>query len=254
MEDPVDGAWYHDHSTQQELWARALTDRLTLPQDASILDLGCGDGRISHTLASRVPNGSVVGVDVSPNMIAFANKTYGETQNLSFETANAADFETNQTFSHIISLSTFHWIKDQQAVFSNLHKMMKGNGKLIVFAGSDHPHPVSDAFWQICQEENLQISLQFYGQSLDFYKEVLPKEGFLIDQLEIKQIPMHFPTKANLTEWLTGWIPIGTGLVGEEALSFSRKIATGIAEKGFSESNGEIRFSFPMVLLQARAS
>src|SRR5437764_3881206 len=63
---------YAKNSSEQQRWARELIGKLALRGDERILDVGCGDGKVTAELAASVPRGSVVGVDSSPEMIGFA--------------------------------------------------------------------------------------------------------------------------------------------------------------------------------------
>jgi cyclopropane fatty-acyl-phospholipid synthase-like methyltransferase len=58
---------YAQHSRSQEAWARELLTQIDLKPDDVVLDVGCGDGRNTAAIANSVPNGSVVGVDLSAN-------------------------------------------------------------------------------------------------------------------------------------------------------------------------------------------
>jgi trans-aconitate methyltransferase len=69
-------------SAAQTASTRRLIDSLTLRGDETLLDLGCGDGRVTAELAKRVPDGLVIGIDSSPAMIAAANDR--RAANLSF--------------------------------------------------------------------------------------------------------------------------------------------------------------------------
>ena len=60
--DPED---YERHSAQQERWARELVAKLQLAGDETVLDIGCGDGKVTAEIASRVPEGRVLGIDSS---------------------------------------------------------------------------------------------------------------------------------------------------------------------------------------------
>ena len=64
---------YVAHSAAQQVWARELIAKLQLRGDEAVLDIGCGDGRATVLIAERLPDGSVLGVDKSPSMIALAN-------------------------------------------------------------------------------------------------------------------------------------------------------------------------------------
>ena len=67
---------YKQHSKNQQKWARELIARLKLKGTEDILDIGCGDGKVTAEIASDVPNGSIVGIDNSIPMIELAKKNY----------------------------------------------------------------------------------------------------------------------------------------------------------------------------------
>lgn len=78
---------YRERSTLQQTMAAEVLQSLDLTSSERVLDVGCGDGRITFEIARRVPQGSVVGVDASSNMIELASQKSGS--NLRFEVADA---------------------------------------------------------------------------------------------------------------------------------------------------------------------
>ena len=60
----------------QQTWARELIAKLKLRGDEHVLDVGCGDGKVTAEIATAVPRGLVIGMDASAEMIAFAKKTF----------------------------------------------------------------------------------------------------------------------------------------------------------------------------------
>jgi len=66
---------YQKSSSAQYNWAMALIADLLLDGDERILDIGCGDGRITAHLAGLVQNGCVRGIDLSPEMMRKAGPT-----------------------------------------------------------------------------------------------------------------------------------------------------------------------------------
>ena len=82
---------YAANSAVQQSWARELIAKLKLRGDEHILDVGCGDGKVTAELARAVPRGQVVGMDASAEMISFARKTFssGKISNLKFHTGDA---------------------------------------------------------------------------------------------------------------------------------------------------------------------
>jgi trans-aconitate methyltransferase len=82
---------YAANSAVQQTWARELIAQLNLRGDEHILDVGCGDGKVTAEIARAVPRGSVTGADASPQMIEFAQKTFSpcEISNLKFQICDA---------------------------------------------------------------------------------------------------------------------------------------------------------------------
>jgi trans-aconitate methyltransferase len=86
---------YAANSSAQQIWARELIAQLNLRGDERVLDIGCGDGKVTAGLARAVPKGSVTGIDVSPEMIRFARKTFpsGKHPNLEFQVMDAREID-----------------------------------------------------------------------------------------------------------------------------------------------------------------
>ena len=84
---------YAANSAVQQTWARELIAQLQLRGDEHVLDVGCGDGKVSAEIAQAAPRGSVVGVDASPQMIEFARKTFlrNKIPNLEFHVMDARE-------------------------------------------------------------------------------------------------------------------------------------------------------------------
>jgi trans-aconitate methyltransferase len=89
---------YAANSATQQIWARELIAQLHLRGDEQVLDVGCGDGKVTAEIAQAVPRGSVIGVDASPQMIEFAQKTFpsGKIPNLEFHVMDAREIRLVQ--------------------------------------------------------------------------------------------------------------------------------------------------------------
>lgn len=87
---------YAKNSAAQLKWARELRSRLILHGSESVLDVGCGDGKITADFAQALPQGQVVGIDSSPDMIGYAQETYSM-PNLSFACIDARALNFSST-------------------------------------------------------------------------------------------------------------------------------------------------------------
>jgi len=67
-----DAATYDRVSAPQVEWARAVLERLPLEGHETVLDAGCGSGRVTQMLLERLPRGHVIAVDSAPSMVEHA--------------------------------------------------------------------------------------------------------------------------------------------------------------------------------------
>ncbi len=101
-----------------------------LANATSVLDLGCGSGHITAQIAARVPQGKVLGVDASSDMISFARAHYGPavTPNLRFTVADIRQISFSGEFDTVVSFNALHWIPQQAEALQAIHRAMRQNG------------------------------------------------------------------------------------------------------------------------------
>ena len=101
--------WQADDYSRQSSLQQAMADELlakwTLRGDERALDVGCGDGKITAQIADRLPQGAVLGVDPSRDMIAFASARFGAPvhSNLRFEVGDARRLPYRREFDLVVS-------------------------------------------------------------------------------------------------------------------------------------------------------
>ena len=116
---------YARNSTAQAGWALELLDGVPLRGDEDVLDIGCGDGKITAELAARVPRGSVVGIDYSDDMVRLAHERHGASaRNLRFEPGDARKLESTEAFDLVFSSSVLHWIVDHGPVLRGIRRAL----------------------------------------------------------------------------------------------------------------------------------
>jgi trans-aconitate 2-methyltransferase len=122
---------YNRVSALQQWLAEKSLVRLPLDGDERVLDVGCGDGKVTSEIARRVPRGSVVGVDASHAMIAFAAQTFPTAvhPNLAFRVADAARLPFADQFDLVVSFNCLHWVHDQAAVLRGIRAALVASGR-----------------------------------------------------------------------------------------------------------------------------
>ncbi len=128
-----DATTYHRVASAMDDMALAVLDRLELRGDETVLDAGCGTGRITAALAERLPRGSVIGVDASPQMVARAREHLGDRAEIRL--ADLTELALDQPVDAVFSTATFHWIHDHDRLFARLHAALRPGGRLVALGG-----------------------------------------------------------------------------------------------------------------------
>jgi trans-aconitate 2-methyltransferase len=130
-----DGKSYDRISGPMEALGQAVLDRLPLAGDETVLDAGCGSGRITETLMQRLPHGRVIAVDMSESMVAAARERLGPDADI--RRADLLELELDEPVDAILSTATFHWIADHERLFARLHGALRSGGRLVAQCGGE---------------------------------------------------------------------------------------------------------------------
>jgi len=204
---------YADNSSVQELWANELIGKLDLQGNEQLLDIGCGDGKITHSMAGKIVNGKVVGIDRSEDMIELAVKKFN-LPNLSFFTMDATAMSLKERFDVAFSNAALHWVKDQKAVLAQLKKHLTQSAKILFqMGGHGNAEDIFKVIEQIIASENW---LNYYKNfvfpyrfcTINDYARWLPACGYKASRIELIPKDMVHETVEDLKGWLrTTWFP-----------------------------------------------
>jgi len=129
-----DAATYDRVSTPQVEWAERVLARLPLRGDETVLDAGCGSGRVTKLLLARLPHGHVVAVDATRSMVEHARDALDPGRATVFQ-ADLTELELDEPVDAAFSNAVFHWIADHDALFTRLHAALKPGGLLVAQCG-----------------------------------------------------------------------------------------------------------------------
>jgi trans-aconitate 2-methyltransferase len=133
-----DGASYDRISGPMEALGRDVLMRLSLRGDETVLDAGCGSGRVTEALLARLPEGRVIALDSSDSMIAAARERLGEAHGrLELIHVDLLELELEEPVDAILSTATFHWIGDHEALFARLRAALGPGGQLVAQCGGE---------------------------------------------------------------------------------------------------------------------
>jgi trans-aconitate 2-methyltransferase len=125
---------YHQISNPMFAMAMPVLARLPLRGDEVVLDVGCGSGLVTEKLLDRLPDGRVIAVDASENMLLTARE-HLRGRRAAFVRADAAALPLVSAADAIFSTATFHWVLDHPALFRSLFQALKPGGRLVAQCG-----------------------------------------------------------------------------------------------------------------------
>ena len=209
-------AEYEQHSSSQQLWAQGMIERLDLSGDERILDIGCGDGKVTAELAVRVPRGSVLGIDTSAEMIEFARGRFPPARipNLSFRLGDATRLNFDDDFDLVVSFSCLHWVRDHVAVLKGIRRSLKSGGRVVLqFGGKGNATSVLDATADVVARSQWTPYFKGFGYMWAFcspeeYAALLYQVGLVPQRIELVPKDMVYEGTRGLKGWMrTTWLP-----------------------------------------------
>jgi trans-aconitate 2-methyltransferase len=132
------GSSYDRISGPMEALGRGVLERLELRGGETVLDAGCGSGRVTEALIERLPRGRVIALDASPSMIEVARERLGtraEVREGDLLDLDLAGLGLEEPLDAVFSTATFHWITDHERLFARLRGVLAPGGRLVAQCG-----------------------------------------------------------------------------------------------------------------------
>ncbi len=210
-----DAADYSRNSLAQQTWAKELIAKLQLRGGESVLDLGCGDGKVTAEIAALVGDGRVVGIDSSPEMVEFASREFsGSLSNFAFLVGDARALDFDREFDVVFSNATLHWVIDHRPVLRGIGRALKPGGRLLLqMGGRGNAADIlslmdalpADPEWGRYFQEQV-TAYGFYGP--EEYVGWLREAGLTPVRAELLERDMAQEGKDGLASWVrTTWLP-----------------------------------------------
>jgi len=134
MATPWDAGTYDRTSEPQQAWASEVLVRLKgIAPDATVLDVGCGTGRVTEALLELVPAGRVPAIDQSAEMVALARERLGGRAEVWRQ--DVLDLGLERAVDAIVSTATLHWVPDHDKLWPRLASALRPGGALEVQCG-----------------------------------------------------------------------------------------------------------------------
>ena len=206
--DPPPSEWdasaYDRLADPQARWGRTVLDRLVLDGDETVLDAGCGSGRVTEHLLHRLPEGRVVALDASSSMLAEARRrlsshhdrvrfVHADLLELCLSTVGEVPVDA------VFSTATFHWILDHDRLFANLATVLRPGGQLVAQCGAEGN---LDALLATVRSLGVQRAGRWLYASPGETEKRLEHAGFVNVQVWTSPEPTRFDERARLVDFL----------------------------------------------------
>ncbi len=251
---------YAANSQNQLQWAKELVPKLHLKGNEALLDIGCGDGKITADLARCLPKGKAVGIDSSDQMIQLAQTSFPSTQNpnLTFKLMDARQITFHKEFNIAFSNAALHWIFDQKSVLAGVANSLKSQGKLLFqMAGQGNAKAVLELFDDLTNQPNWQSYFSDFTLPYAFlhpkeYTQLLNQAGLKPIRVELFPRDMIFTSAERVAGWIrTTWLPFTERVPAELREGFVKEIVDRYLAKYGTDAEGTIHLG--MVRLEVEA-
>jgi trans-aconitate 2-methyltransferase len=193
MGTPWDAASYDRSSEPQQAWASEVLARLEgIAPDATVLDVGCGTGRVTEALLALVPRGRVLAFDASADMVALARDRLGDRAEVWCQ--DALELDLDEPVDAILSTATLHWVSDHDRLWARLARALRPGGTMEIQCGGegniDRVREVIDAVAGGCAPELLGWSPWVFAGPRDTERR-LWEAGFTETRCWLQQRPTY---------------------------------------------------------------
>ena len=239
---------YHTKTTSQQERTAKIVESEFFADAKTVLDIGCGDGRITAFLAEKLPNSSIIGCDVSKSMIEFALEkfTSSEYPNLSFIEKDATNLGFNDKFDRIISFNCLHWINNQQKVLDEISASLKSGGKALIISS---PKTDKDDLQSVCAKVMISSKWSSYFKNYpqihsfhteEDYQKMLKKTDLSIAKIQQTVIDMPFVDRPSLENFLNAVMTPVHHLPENKRRDFLEDVFMLLQERGRVDEKGKI--------------
>lgn len=201
-----DPAIYNQFSSQREEPFWDLASLVEPIENAKVVDLGCGDGRLTAELHSRLHAKSTIGIDFAPAMLA---STAAHTSDaISFENSDIATWESPSTFDILFSNASLQWVDNHESVLANWKASLTDGGQLAVQVPNNADHPAYLMASEMGEEwlgsEAPKDTVAKNVLKPEEYSNILESLGFERQHVRLVVYPHYLPTTSDVVEWIKG--------------------------------------------------
>ncbi len=187
-------------------------DLLALMQPAPglrVVDLGCGTGKLTRVLHTRLQARETIGIDRSARMLENSDRS-DLPSGLRFEVGTIESFPgSHGQFDLICSNAAFHWVEDHESLLARLSGALTASGQLAFQVPAQHDgrsHLIAE---ELTDAEPFRSAFAGWHRpqpvlAPDAYASLLYRLGFTDPVVRLTVYPHVLGGREEVVEWMKG--------------------------------------------------
>jgi len=234
--------WSHGTYPTQRDWLTNFIKQIDIKGSERILDLGCGDGKITVELATRVTgNGYVLGIDSSRAIIdqALQLPKIGPCSP-TFQHEDVLEMRFENQFDRVVSFNAFQYFKNQKVALENIYRALVPNGKAFIYFHANHGRRsfFLESYFFVRNQDRWKLRFADYLKvsSPAVIMSMIEDSGLLLGRMEFVTVCKNIQNRTEFSNWLKQWLFIFSPPVNELSEEEGSDFINGFIDKYFSLS------------------
>ncbi|MGY1716157.1 trans-aconitate 2-methyltransferase [Geodermatophilus sp. SYSU D01106] len=260
MDARWDPATYLRHAGERARPFADLLARVDATDPRAVVDLGCGEGTLTASLAARWPGARVTGVDASPEMLAAA-AAHAVDGRVAFERGDVRDWRPGGPVDVVVSNAVLQWVPGHAALLGRWAGWLAPGGRLAVQVPGNHRAPTHRLLADLCTSPSWSSRLAAAAPPADpvldpaGYLDVLTGAGLAADVWETTYLHVLRGPDPVLS-WVRGTVllPVLARLDDEAAADLTAEYAAALRAAYPARADGTTVLPFRRVFLVGAAT
>ncbi len=202
-----DGTSYAANAGHHRVHDAAFLATLPFEGTERVLDLCCGSGEFTRTIADLVPHGEVVGLDAQPSMLREAEACAGPNQSFVLGPVQhlASLLPDDGSFDVVMSRSALHWVPeaDHPPLLDECLRLLQPGGRLRIECGGGDNVRAMMALLGDCSAKRGGPTCPWTYFGAGRYLELVEAAGFSVEQGWVRTVAQH---RSFDRESAVGWL------------------------------------------------
>lgn len=252
---------YRENSSVQYSAAMNLLDCINISRSRRILDIGCGDGKITIELLKKAPKATVYGIDKSKEMIDYCKEHYSQmfSTNVSFNHISAEEVSYKEKFDLIFSSFSLHFIINIEKFLITSKNLLGPKGLFAAIIPQGIPLRLSRILNELMNTPEWSIYFKSFRKTWNFHSKQKIQKILNINNLKTvelkRKIHKHwFISEEKFKSYLMFSFPHLSYIPEKKVNKFLEEIISKYSNSSYMTADGKIKFFFPILNVVAKVS